>query len=224
MRGNIARRFILGVVSVGFIVFSLGFGFSLWIEKDRGKHELERHMQEIQRTVVPALTLSAWTSSTAMMQAQVDGIASMPYVETVELHLDSNQTLRAGKLTSEKSTKYEFNIEHEFNGRQIHIGSLVVSASTYSLDEALRRNAIHLIINRGIEALAIVLFVSVFFHVFIYRKIRAVSSYAENITPNNIDQPLVLSPGKPGGDELDVLALSINRMRDNLRVVVDDLN
>jgi len=224
VRGNLARRFILGVVAVGLIVFSLGLGFTLWLERSKGERDLKDHMIEIKKTVVPALTMSAWTSNIAMLQAQLNGIANMPRVTSVELSLENNQTLRAGNVAGENSTKHEFTLEHEFNGRQVQVGSLVISTSMDSIDEALKRNAAYLAISRGVEALAVIFFVSIFFHMYIYRKIRVISSYAESLSPENMHQPLVLNSENTSGDELDALACSINRMRENVRGGVSELS
>ncbi len=222
--GNIARKFVLLTAAVGLLVFAASFAVYLTLEYDRAKGDIEEHFESIREAVLPALTISAWTANHALAQVQIEGIAAAENISYVELTLDTGQVLRAGAPVAQGGIRLHYPLQQEFEGRQVNLGTLLVEANLEKVRQRLLTTAITMFVGQGLETLLVVSLIALFFHLYVYRRLRAISSYAQALTPDTAGTPLHLRAIPPGGgDELDMVASSINLMRENLSQSLTEL-
>jgi PAS domain S-box-containing protein len=219
MLGAIPRRFILCFIATGILSMLFSLGVAISIEYQNDTADIAKLFDEIEHSYIQSVTLSAWTSNRALLQAQINGIARLPHITRVDLNLDGENGISKSGEKGEAAVSKVYRLEYPFADKTVLLGTLTIAAGMKDFNESLKNLTWFALATQGFQSLLVAVIITLFFHYQIGRHIRRMAAYAKSLNADRLDAPLTLdrSPGSGSADELDQLALSLNEMRESLK-------
>ena len=211
-------------LSLLVLVFSLGLAVVLTALRTFDDYHAittatEERLEEIRKSDLMSIAASLWVMDQHDIQLLLDGLLNRPTIEAVTIFKGTQLIASAGTLQSRQVILREYPIYHAYNGKQVDLGTLSISAG---LDEA-RRNLFHSILRRLFHEMVLVLLISVFMlfivHVIVTRRLSMIAQYVAKLNPLETRVPLVIHnrPDSKTQDELDQVVTAVNAMEKELR-------
>ena len=127
MKQNIlSKKFAAIIIASSLVATSISLIANIMIERERNFKDINTTIENIRTSKIQALGISAWTSNTQMLEAQIQGISRLNNIDYVDLTLDNGQKITSGHNIYQDSKKIDFILEKEFNRKNIYLGTLSV--------------------------------------------------------------------------------------------------
>jgi len=236
MTRSISRRLVWQVVLISVVVACLAAAYQLHGAYRSGQQDLRAYLERISATHVPALSASVWQLDEGQIRHQLAGIARYPDVSQVSIEGDLPFKVPpvmgpvkgggSGWSAPVEVREYQLLAPDE-DGlqpgvRAQAVGTLRVEVSLSGLYGRVGSMAIGILLTELVRSAALALVLLVGVRQLVLRPLQQVSSYAGELSLDQLDQPLRLErPRHEGPDEIDVLAGAIDDMRASLREQVE---
>ncbi len=230
---SVSRRLVWQVVLISVVVACLAAAYQLHAAYRSGREDLHAYLERISATHVPALSASVWQLDEGQIRHLLAGIARYPDVSQVTI--ESDLPFQVAPVTGPVKPGWSAPVEvREYrllapdegklqpDGASAVIGTLRVEVSLSGLYGRVGNMALGILLTELVRSAALALVLLVGVRQLVLRPLQQVSSYAGELSLDQLDQPLALDrPRHDGPDEIDVLAGAINDMRDSLREQVE---
>jgi signal transduction histidine kinase/ActR/RegA family two-component response regulator len=236
MTRSISRRLVWQVVLISVVVACLAAAYQLHAAYRSGQQDLRAYLERISATHVPALSASVWQLDEGQIRHQLAGIARYPDVSQVSIEGDLPFKVPPvtgpikpdwpGWSAPVEVREYQLLAPDE-DGlqpgvRAQAVGTLRVEVSLSGLYGRVGSMALGILLTELVRSAALALVLLVGVRQMVLRPLQQVSSYAGELSLDQLDQPLRLErPRHDGPDEIDVLAGAIDDMRASLREQVE---
>lgn len=233
---SISRRLVRQVLLISVVVACLAAAYQLHAAYRSGQDDLDAFLERIGTTHVPALSASVWQLDEGQIRHQLVGIARYPDVSRVSIDSDLPFAVAPvagpvrvgwpGWSAPTEVREYPLLAPDE-DGiqpgvRAQSVGTLRVEVSLSGLLGRVVNMALGILLTELVRSVALALVLLVGVRQLVLRPLQQVSSYAGELSLDQLDQPLHLDrPRHEGPDEIDVLASAINDMRASLREQVE---
>ena len=186
--------------------------------------QVEDSLTQIESSFLQPIASSLWNLDEEQIKVQLEGIMNLPsmqYVEVKEVMGDS-----AVKLVSLGTERENYDISREFNltYQGEVVGKLFVASSLEMIYHRLWEKSLLIMASQTIKTLVVSFCILLIFYYKVVRHLNRIANYTEQLKPGNLNIPLQLEGRQSGNlqpDELDLLAVSINRMRISLSDELD---
>ena len=186
--------------------------------------QVEDSLTQIESSFLQPIASSLWNLDEEQIKVQLEGIMNLPsmqYVEVKEVMGDS-----AVKLVSLGTERENYDISREFNltYQGEVVGKLFVASSLEMIYHRLWEKSLLIMASQTIKTLVVSFCILLIFYYKVVRHLNRIANYTEQLKPGNLNIPLQLEGRQSGNlqpDELDLLAVSINRMRISLSNELD---
>ncbi len=205
-------------LAVALIISSVG----LWRDQRSESIRIDALLNQVNSTMLDALTMSVWQYDGLLTRSIAEGIARTPDVTYVMVRNDDEVFVTHGQVPPDAIVR-EYALEHDHN----KIGLLVIAIDMQAINKRLWATYLK---NLGTNALLIVLvtvFILMLFEWQITRHLRRVADFVAGLSANRLDSHLQLdrSSRRSGViDELDVLTQGITRMQESLAQAISELD
>lgn len=208
------RFFLLKIISGIAIIVLL-----LWLNYYHNKEEMNKVLNLVHENTERTLATGIWLTNDEAIEALLDGLVAIPWIEHVTVILEEGETIERGKVISEKTIQHGHELYYEYRGKTVFLGSLRIEIGLDQLSEQLWDQGV--IITALIFLLVLAsLFVSFsFVHLSIGKHLHAIAEYCVNLDIGTLDVPLELKrhlKARGKEDELDHIVFSLNNMRISL--------
>lgn len=236
MTRSISRRLVWQVVLISVVMACLAAAYQLHAAYRSGQQDLHAYLERISATHVPALSASVWQLDEGQIRHQLAGIARYPDVSQVSIEGDLPFKVPPvtgpikpdwpGWSAPVEVREYQLLAPDE-DGlqpgvRAQAVGTLRVEVSLSGLYGRVGSMALGILLTELVRSAALALVLLVGVRQMVLRPLQQVSSYAGELSLDQLDQPLRLErPRHDGPDEIDVLAGAIDDMRASLREQVE---
>ena len=233
---SISRRLVRQVLLISVVVACLAAAYQLHAAYRSGQEDLNAYLGRISATHVPALSASVWQLDEGQIRHLLAGIARYPDVSQVSLEGDlpfevpsvEGPVKHSGSGWSAPTEVREYQLlAPDEDGvqpgvRAQSVGTLRVEVSLSGLYGRVGNMALGILLTELVRSAALALVLLVGVRQLVLRPLQQVSSYAGELSLDQLDQPLRLErPRHDGPDEIDVLAGAIDDMRASLREQVE---
>ena len=186
--------------------------------------QVEDSLTQIESSFLQPIASSLWNLDEEQIKVQLEGIMNLPsmqYVEVKEVMGDS-----AVKLVSLGTERENYDISREFNltYQGEVVGKLFVASSLEMIYHRLWEKSLLIMASQTIKTLVVSFCILLIFYYKVVRHLNRIANYTEHLKPGHLNTPLQLEGRQSGNqkpDELDLLAVSINRMRISLSDELD---
>ena len=216
-KSRIARRLVFWAIGIGVIGSVLVTAWQVTSEFEHHIDDYNKSLTSIGKVFSPALAQSIWAIDTAQLKLQIDGLAQMEGISVAILKLKDGEGIRSGPLQiSDHKIEEEFSIFHNEYDQKHELGTLILAKDLeHELEEFLYR-AIFALAGNMATIVTIALVISLFFQVFITRRLLTITNQLRSITAEDLRNSsfaIFSAPHNHRKDELDDLADSIQTLQ-----------
>lgn len=217
LRSPLSLR-LLGLIVLCSSIFTLVTAAAqVWVSYRSDVASIEKRLTVIEAGYRQSLANSVWAIDRDLIQAQLEGITSLPDIAHAQLEIQAEGLIRAGALPQHGGTaSHEFYLNHDGET----LGHVTVTASLTGAWDNLKRNIRVILTTQALRTFFLSLLLLWIFHYFVARHLTTMANYARRFSLRNLDEPLTLdrrSRPLQRQDELDQVSEAINNMRQRLR-------
>ncbi len=220
---SIANTFSLitfTVVLILGIIFSLTEGFSSYTEEIE---EIDQYIDQIQKSHVPALISSLWLTDYDLVEEQIESIIRFPYIRQVKIETEEGTVFTAGAADSGKFQLYIQTLLYTYKNQNVPLGKMIIGVDQEQLEGTVIKQQVIGVIGHIAAALITAVLISILFHQMVGKHLKDLTEKLKKDQPDQFDTPFTLNR-KRSGDELDLLTASLNGLRMNLKLHIDEKN
>jgi methyl-accepting chemotaxis protein len=174
----------------------------------------EQRFDDIRRGYVDVVRMALWEEDSETIQIALDSICRIPGIQSAHIHSQGGISFTSGRMSGGGIDRY-YPLTHVYNGKEQALGDLHVEGSPAFLRDRIIRA---ILFATAIQA-ATIGFIFLIYLLLIYRsvvkRVLKITQYTSLLSQETLDVPLVMEKNATS-DELDNLADTINRMREEL--------
>lgn len=208
---SLSRRFVIYIVLFSSLFTLISSSYQLYTHYKNDISDIEKEIHQIQQSYLSSLTNSLWQLDDQQINTQLLGILALPNVEQATIYEGDKVLYEKGHLPPNKFIQHSYDMTYD-NGQKNQLGRLSVIFSLQKVYDNLKQQFFIILIGKAIQTFCVSLFIVFIFYRLIARHLHEMAKYAQNLTLDKLDEPLVLNK-TDNHDELDQVAASINEMR-----------
>ncbi len=226
--GNgVAKKLILALVLFSTLITAVITAIELHAEYRRDLGQIDRSIDFIGKSYLPALTGAVWVADREQVQTQLDGLLRLPDIEFIGITVDGQTRWSAGKVVSQRSVVAEVALQREHRGQALTIGTLRIVASVDRVLERLWNQLLVTLLNNAVNTLLVAGFMLLVFQYSVTRHLTRIAAFVRRIDPAaprgeqvQLDRP---ATGRWRPDILDTVTASINGLSTSFGTAVAEL-
>lgn len=171
-------------------------------------------IENLRKAQTPALLSALWSSDTEQLRILVEGMGLYPYINFISVTDQQGRIFFAGGMKDTSRTERHV-LRYPYAGREIPLGTLDFQIDTERLAADVRSE---ILLSLGVQSLLMILASLLTFLLFermVTRHLGRLAEHLNSFVPGKARAPLRLSK-RPRGDELDLLADSLNTLERSL--------
>ncbi|HBS42269.1 MAG TPA: hypothetical protein DEA26_06290 [Oceanospirillales bacterium] len=212
LRSHIGTRLLSYLLLFSFILSLIASLYILYADYQRGLRTIDGTLEQLKLSYQQSISYSLWNFDSKQLEAQLEGILNFPGVVYVYIR-DNNRILQsAGDSHQPASREYSFELTHQNGMRYYKLGRLFIHVDYSGLYEDLKYKAATILLTQFVKALSVSVFFLFIVRVFFIRRLNAMSDWVKELRLDNIESIPELRNARERCDELDMVALALERM------------
>jgi len=215
---KISYKLILYIFLISSTITSISVYFQLNNEYNEQIRQFELELNNIKNNRLDILSQAIWTVDNDSINVFLKDLVDNEKIIYAKIHEGNKELISLGKPKHIDVIEKEFIIRKTLNGKVREIGKLVIIADLTPLYSYIGTRAIETTLIEIFKILVISLLVIFVTKRFLINYLEKMALYANNLTISNLHIPLELKNNEEqsSNDEIDIVANSINSMRENL--------
>jgi PAS domain S-box-containing protein len=214
IRKRLLRRFLLFSVLIS-LCSALIMG---WCEYQDGMKSIQHTFVQIEDTQIKTLTSALWNLDYPQLKTQIEGILNYPHITYVSIEEKEQPLLKIGS----PSQSADSNLLHrsipllmDYNGALRLLGVLTIQADIQEVRREAMRNALRVLSFQALFIALVALFLFFLFERMVSRYLARAAEFFARYEFKTEGHRLQLDKNNRG-DEIDLMAVTFNKMLDNL--------
>lgn len=220
----LAFRLMGAILLISSVITLVAILLLLAREFDQGLSDMERNLEQVELTALPGITRSLWNFDEEQLRVQLEALLRLQEVTGAEVQWqDWNGQTRSllvgnprGSAESQRTNSYPI-IYRRRDGSAESLGELHIQLSRDALYQRVGEHAAFIILFQTVKTLIIAVVIMLLMRHMLGRHLRAIASYARELSITRLHHPLKLPRQNMQRDELQDIADAINEMRESLR-------
>ena len=215
VKNPLTRRLLRRVLFYSGVLIVLLAGARAWWEYQRTLEAVSGEFEVIESTKAKSVAASLWDFDREQLLLHVEGIRHFRYITFASVRDARGVVVQSGERRNKGVLDREIALRIVYNGQSQELGALHLQADLVALrGEAFRTAWVTLAFNAGMVLLVAGLMFWLTSRM-VSRHLAAVAAHLGAFTLGGDNAPLALDK-KPAGDELDMLAQTLNSMQEGL--------
>lgn len=217
---GIVRRLILLIVFFSALITLIISIAQLYSEYQHDVSAIDSQFHQIQDVNLKTLTNALWVADTQELKTQLQGLLRLPDMQYLEIRENNKIWAAVGEPAQDNTISHQYNMVHEYRGREFNIGTLTVVATLKDIYSRLVQRAMVILVSNGIKTFLVAGFITYIFQNLITRHLAKIADYTANYDMSDTTHQLQLDRKenpKKSTDELGMLVAAINQMHVNLK-------
>jgi len=208
----------LYIFLISSTITSISVYFQLNNEYNEQIRQFELELNNIKNNRLDILSQAIWTVDNDSINVFLKDLVDNEKIIYAKIHEGNKELISLGKPKHIDVIEKEFIIRKTLNGKVREIGKLVIIADLTPLYSYIGTRAIETTLIEIFKILVISLLVIFVTKRFLINYLEKMALYANNLSISNLHIPLELKNNEEqsSNDEIDIVANSINSMRENL--------
>ena len=228
-RRGIAPRLLVSVLLFSSAITLVLTLLQLYLDYRHDLGLIETRFDEIERAYLGSLADSLWHLDEQQLTLQLQGLARLPDIRTVEVRETaatgiSPLVLTMGTPEGGPVLVREYPLVYSSDGAEKPIGLLRVEATLAGVYRGLLNKLVVILVSQGAKTFLVSLFIIFIFHRLVTRHLATIAHFLSRYDLRQPQPPLALArraPAEP--DELDQTVAAFNTMCENLKRAYDEL-
>ena len=224
---SLSRQLIITIILFSSVITLILTALQLYLEYHRDTGAIDARLQQVESSYQRSIENAIWDLDKKQVQVQIDGIHELPDIEYAEITSDQGLFLSSGtKTQSERIKARQYNLNHTQEGTNYPLGILTVVANLEGAYDRLLNRLGTVLLSNALKTFLVALFITFLLKRKVIRHLQAVSTFLSRLEANKLDQQFKLDRKKlPNGrqDELKVLENSVNHLRSNLAISLNEI-
>jgi len=219
-KSTLARKFILYILLFSSAITIVGTSLQLYLEYTKDKTNIQSTLGLIETTHLQSIVNNLWVNDREQISVQLKEILSLPDIQYIAIHLDTEEQISVGTRKPTKILSQEYPLVYIFRNQMVNLGNLQIEATLENAFLRLRSRVVLILLTQGIKTFLVSLFIFLIFHLLISRHLSRMANYSKKLDLDSLDDQLTLDRFSKSStnDELETLVISINKMRTNLQI------
>ncbi len=234
-RVSISQKLLISVLMVSSVVSLLATGTQLYWDYRVDLGEIDRSLDQIQRSYVPSLSANLWNYNAESMRISLEGIKTFRDVEYAAVSDDQRVLVAVGAVPPAVGTRRVYPLTYIYQQKPTPIGSLVVVTSMQGIYGRLWDKVLVVLATQFVKTILFSCSILAIFQFLVTRHIEDMARYFQEFSPRrpqafrrvNRRERTFLRPFKFKWhlrDEIDELSDAINQMGSELKLSYDALD
>ena len=212
----LARRLIKKTLVFAFlttVLLAIGVGSIVYHLE---KKSLEHQFQEIESSYIDFIRPALWIADKEMIEALLMGIGDFHEIGYAGIYVNGTLFSETGPKPVDQKMDGIFPITHQYDGKLYQLGELHVQKNHGFVKKQIFKTVFIAVLTQIFTIFIICGAVLWLIFYIVIQRLVAITRYTSALSMKTLDKPLV--PAKSNGqpDELDTLADTINKMRQDL--------
>ena len=221
---SIGRRLIINILIASSLITLLSTAYQLYTDYDRDVNLIHERMKQIQTSYLQGIINSIWMTDIHQAKILIQGIVRLPDMRYAEITTADEVLLREGEKNEEKDLMiFRFPLQFNHQNEIFELGELELAATLERVYAHLWDKILVILLAQSIKTFLVSGFILLLVYWMITRHLGTMARFAQNVTPENLDTPLLLRRNKKE-DELNEVVVAFNRMRESLREYYSRIN
>ncbi|MBA3012615.1 MAG: response regulator [Desulfobacula sp.] len=220
MKTKMGYSLVIAMVLFSSLITLVTTALQLYVDYRVDIKRVNNHQALIRESYLKSITASAWLYDEQQIKTQLDGIANLPDMEHVSIHLDEGADWSVGSVASKRNQTQTFPLIYTHKGEDITIGKLAVVFSLDTIYTRLLRKAVTILAGNAVKIFFVSGFTLLIFQYLLTRHLYSLSNWLRSLDLGRSFEKFHLDrrPGKSKKtDELDEVVAAINDMQDKLK-------
>ncbi len=213
-RSPLARRLVVCTVLFSSAITLALTLFQLYRDYRLDVSVIESHLDQVERVHLPTIAESLWATDQNRLQLQLEGILQLGDMHFIELREGDYVWARAGRLESANVIRRQVPVVYMHEGRRQILGTLTVVATLDDVYKRLLDKAVTILVSNAIKTFLVALFMLMLFYLMVTRHLQRIGQWLAQHEKDSPPITLDKTISTPDGDEIDVLARTLNEFRD----------
>jgi signal transduction histidine kinase/CheY-like chemotaxis protein/HPt (histidine-containing phosphotransfer) domain-containing protein len=227
---NLSLQLTAATILFAVLVAGIITGVQMIRERHNAIHAINAQFHQIEAVAVPSLADSVWSINVDVARLTAQGIANQAGVNYVAVTGFVNKPIEFGNPVNHAAIR-EFRLPppNEAGRREQvsePIGTLIVEINQPAIEAGLVEKYSSIFLSNILLITLMAGFVLLLLEWRVISQLRKIAQFVDTRGTHNLDQQLVLKRRSFGGlalDEVKVLTDGVNRMQDNLRLAIEQL-
>ncbi len=218
---RLSYRLLFWILLLSSLFTLMATLFQLYADYSNLLLALEYSMDQVQKTVLPAVTMAVWALDREALESILAGVLTQREILHVEV-LDNynNALIQLGEINKGEQNLLKRNYTITFideTGGAFEIGQLSVTATLTEIYRQLMDKVFVILISQGIKTFLMSACILILVEWLVIRHLNKLASWASNMELGRLDQPLIIQRKEADqGDVIDRVVTSINTMQHGL--------
>ncbi len=221
----LACRVLIYVVVFSSCVTLAATAWQLYANFSRDVEYIGKRVAQIEKGYGRSLSLGVWDLDLHNIRTLLGGIIELPDIQFLEVRGTGGQTVAHMGSPREKGVMLREYPLVFTDSRGVHhsLGTLSITASLSNVYRRLRESVFRILVSQSIKTFLVSGFILLVIRHFITRHLSSIALYVSQEKLGYLEGPIRLGrPEKTRGDEMDLVAGAINRMRENLLLYISE--
>lgn len=218
-RRRLAPRLVLYILLFSGFVTLLATAWQLYFDYTRDLRDIDRRIDQIERSYVSSMALSLWTMDYEQLRIQLRGIQALPDIEYVEVESEGEVLIEVGEPVGSRHLARSLGLYYRYRGSDLQLGTLRVVADLDGVYRRLWDKVLVIFASQAVKTFLVAGFIFLIFQFMVTRHLQQIARHVRALRIGRPTSPLVLGrSGNPESDpdELDDVVRGLNRMCDHL--------
>jgi len=178
--------------------------------------KVQQRFSQIEEGYLDVIRTNLWVGDKEQLRLALTGIRSLPGIAYAVIRSKDGIICEAGEETPGRKLSHHYPISYAYNGKQHALGELTVEGDMAYVHRNLASHMLGIVATQAVTVLLVSILILFLVYRVVGRRLLKIADYAISLSPASLDTPLMMDGAKGRRDELDQLAETLNRMRENL--------
>lgn len=211
-------RLLAWILLFSSIFTLIASAIQIYSDYSKDLSQIDSRLALVESGYGSSLTRSLWALDQKLLQAQMEGILSLPDIVHLRLGIEPDSELVIGKIPRGADTKtHRFDLVHPDD--MLKLGELTVTANLNRVYRNMRVKVGIILATQFLKTFFVSILIIWVFQHFVARHLTTMANYARDFSLSDLSKPLTLDrPDTPAhqSDELGQVTDAINQLRERL--------
>lgn len=224
--GGLSRKLIVAIVLFSSAITLVITVLQLHAEYEKEINSLNRNFDKIKTSYVESMSKAVWFVDDEQINLQLAGMLQGSDIVYSTVDVDGKIRWKKGVSPTSSSKTTYFPLTHVYNGTELAIGMLQVSATLENIYGRILDRVLVILLSNAFKTFLVAGFMMVIFHQLVTRHLQALARHNLEYDFSRANVPFVLGRAVSKSekkDELDQLVDAVNYMHANLQTSYKEL-
>lgn len=216
----LAVRLLAYILLCSSLITMVSTASQLYLDYRNDLSLINERIEQMEATSLDELSNQVWLINDQRINAQLNALFQLPVLQYLSLHTQLGDHFQAGTPPEPDKPVMtrQYQLEHTTPEGVIYpLGTLKIYVDLTRVYNNLTDKVLLIFATQAVKTFLVSIFILYIIWRLVTRHLGALSRYARELTPNNLDLPLALDRTTTSDDELSEVVSALNSMRQSLK-------